>query len=175
MKNAFSDSVWKKIVPNKIIPKANNKFIQCWALNTIAFAPNFPDNFPKAMTDAVNVIAPINAPINNSNLWTVECVSPEFNTAAIAINTAASPTKECINATNSGILVICTVFAAYIPIHAPRTNGTNINKVIKFCPAHKVAPTAIVIPIIPNKLPCLADFGDDNPFKANIKNIADNR
>ena len=33
----------------------------------MAFAPNFPESFPKAMTDAVKVIAPIKAPINNSN------------------------------------------------------------------------------------------------------------
>jgi hypothetical protein len=65
--------------------------------------------------------------------------------------------------------------AANIPIHAPSTNGTNINKVIKCCPTHNVAPTAMAIPIIPNRLPCLADVGDDKPFKANIKNIADTR
>ena len=48
-------------------------------------------------------------------------------------------------------------------------------KLLDCCPTHKVATTAIVIPIIPNKLPCLAEVGDDNPFKANIKNIADTK
>jgi hypothetical protein len=33
----------------------------------------------------------------------------------------------------------------------------------------------MAIPIIPNKLPCLADVGEDNPFKANIKKIADTK
>ena len=28
---------------------------------------------------------------------------------------------------------------------------------------------------MPNKLPCLAEVGDDKPFKANIKNIADTK
>ncbi|MNV56039.1 hypothetical protein D3C71_1483070 [compost metagenome] len=41
--------------------------------------------------------------------------------AAIAINTAAKPTKECINATVSGICVIGTVRARAIPTIAPST------------------------------------------------------
>ena len=51
-----------------IIIIANTKLSKCWPLKMEGFAPNFPDNFPKAITDAENVIAPMKAPMNNSNL-----------------------------------------------------------------------------------------------------------
>ena len=39
----------------------------------------------------------------------------------------------------------------------------------------KVTDTAITIPIIPNKFPCLEVSGDDNPLKAKINNTPDTR
>jgi hypothetical protein len=36
----------------------------------------------------------------------------------------------------------------------------------------KVVMTAMAIPIMPKRLPCLADVGDDSPFRARIKKIA---
>ena len=36
-------------------------------------------------------------------------------------------------------------------------------------------PIAIIIPRIPNRLPLLAVSGDDNPFKAKIKNMEDTK
>ena len=51
-----------------------NKFNRCCPLKIIVFEINFPDNFPKATRDAVNVIAPIKDPKNNSTLCVVEYV-----------------------------------------------------------------------------------------------------
>ena len=39
----------------------------------------------------------------------------------------------------------------------------------------KVTVTAITIPIIPNKFPCLEVSGDDNPLRAKINNTPDMR
>ena len=39
----------------------------------------------------------------------------------------------------------------------------------------KVTVTAINIPTIPNKFPCLEVSGDDNPLKAKINNTPDMR
>ena len=39
----------------------------------------------------------------------------------------------------------------------------------------KVTETAIIIPIIPNKFPCLEVSGEDNPLKARINNTPDIR
>ena len=39
----------------------------------------------------------------------------------------------------------------------------------------KVATNAIAIPTIPMMLPILADFGEDKPFKAMIKHIAETK
>ena len=39
----------------------------------------------------------------------------------------------------------------------------------------KVVTTAIAIPIIPKIFPCLAETGDESPFRASINNTADKR
>jgi hypothetical protein len=61
------------------------------------------------------------------------------------------------------------------PTIAPRviviTSGITCVNVGKL----KVAISAIAIPIIPIILPVLADFGDDKPFNANIKQMAEAR
>ena len=46
---------------------------------------------------------------------------------------------------------------------------TKINPLEKFPIDKKVTVIAIIIPKIPNKLPCLDVSGDDNPLKARIK------
>ena len=38
-----------------------------------------------------------------------------------------------------------------------------------------VTVTAIIIPKIPNRLPCLEVSGDDNPLKARIKSTPDTK
>ena len=59
--------------PNELRDFASYNYIFTFGcLNN--FEINFPDNFPKATRDAVNVIAPINDPKNNSTLCVVEYV-----------------------------------------------------------------------------------------------------
>ena len=69
--------------------------------------------------------------------------------AAIAINTAAKPTNECINATVSGICVIGTVRARAIPTIAPSTIAPTIIQTTGLSATKKVVNTAIAIAIIP--------------------------
>ena len=45
----------------------------------------------------------------------------------------------------------------------------------KFPTDKNVTVTAINIPIIPNKFPCLEVSGDDKPLKANINNTPDTK
>ena len=51
---------------------------------------------------------------------------------------------------------------------------TNINPVEKL-PVDKVTVIAIIIPKIPNKLPCLDVSGDDKPLKTRINNTPETR
>ena len=50
--------------------------------------------------------------------------------------------------------------------------GMPINNETKFVPISNVVMIATAMPTIPNIFPDLAEVGDDNPLKANIKNIA---
>ena len=45
----------------------------------------------------------------------------------------------------------------------------------KFPTDKKVTVTAIIIPKIPNKLPCLEVSGDDKPLKARINNTPETK
>ena len=47
---------------------------------------------------------------------------------------------------------------------------TYTNPIVKFPTERKVTATAITIPIIPNKFPCLEVSGEDKPLKAKINN-----
>ena len=56
-----------------------------------------------------------------------------------------------------------------------RKNNTYINPDEKLPTDKNVTVTAINIPIIPNKFPCLEVSGEDNPLKANINNTPDTK
>ena len=85
----------------------------CWPLNIIGEPDIIPCNFKKAITDPENVTAPTAAPIDIS-IKLPSLIFPRvprlnasgFKNAAIATNTAASPTKLWKPATSSGIAVI---------------------------------------------------------------------
>ncbi len=65
------------------------------------------------------------------------------------------------------------------PINAPIDPPNKINIKTKIKPVEKfpidknVTVIAIIIPKIPNKLPCLEVSGEDNPLNANIKRTPD--
>ena len=76
---------------------------------------------------------------------------------AAAIITAASPTSECIAATNSGIRVICTRLATTTPIAPPTAimpSATSIRRVTA-----NVVAMATAIPAMPKTLPRRAASG----------------
>ena len=52
---------------------------------------------------------------------------------------------------------------------------TYINPELKFPTERNVTVTAINIPIIPNKFPCLEVSGDDNPLKSKINTTPDTK
>ena len=52
---------------------------------------------------------------------------------------------------------------------------TNIKALEKLPVDKKVTVTAITIPKIPNKLPCLEVSGEDNPLKARINNTPETK
>ena len=93
-----------------------------------------PLNFKKAITDPVNVIAPIAAPKDISIKLAILILpgNPKLNIsgfkkAAIATKTAASPTKLWKPATSSGIAVIGILKAINVPTDPPKSN-----KIIKY-------------------------------------------
>ncbi len=137
-----------------------------------------PWSFKKAITDPEKVMAPTAAPIDIS----IKLASlmfpgkPKLNAAGfikaeIATNTAANPTRLWKPATSSGIAVIGILKAINAPTAPPKIIKIkiNANPDEKFPTDKKVTVTAIIIPIIPNKLPCLDVSGDDNPLRARIK------
>ena len=139
-----------------------------------------PRSFKKAIIDPVNVIAPIAAPKDISMRLAI-LISPGFpklktsgfKKADIATKTAARPTKLWKPATNSGIAVIGILNAINDPMDPPITNKTSKykNPDEKLPTEIIVTPIAMVIPIIPNKFPCLEVSGDERPLRAKINNI----
>ena len=121
-------SVKKYTTPPATIKIASTKFSMCWPEKVTGLPLTLPDNLPKAMIEAVKVIAPMNAPIKSSIFCAPEWSCAGLITAAIAISTADRPTKECIKATSSGILVICTRLAAIEPMIAPATMAMPISQ-----------------------------------------------
>ena len=118
------------------IPSA--RFSKCWPENVTGAPWNsrklyLPLSLPNAITEPENVIAPTNAPMNSSMRLPTGIdlpVSAMPNargsaTAAIAINTAASPIIECMKATISGIFVICTLIAIMVPAVPPTSRPTS--------------------------------------------------
>ena len=53
--------------------------------------------------------------------------------------------------------------------------GVNWNSIQHSAAASGVTDIAIIIPIIPNKLPCLDVSGDDNPLKAKINKTPESK
>ena len=143
-----------------------------------------PCNFKKAITEPEKVIAPTAAPIDISIKLpsfifpgTPRLNASGFKKAETATNTAASPTKLWNPATNSGIAVIGILYAMKAPIEPPtKINiNTKINPEEKLPVDKNVTVTAIIIPKIPNKFPCLDVSGDDNPLKARINNTPETK
>ena len=143
-----------------------------------------PWSFKKAIIEPEKVIAPTAAPIDIS-IKLPSLILPGdpklkasgFKKAAIATNTAASPTKLWKPATNSGIAVIGILYAIKAPISPPikRKIKTTTKPVEKLPIDKKVTVIAITIPKIPKKFPCLEVSGEDNPLKARINNIPEIR
>ena len=143
-----------------------------------------PLNFKKAMIDPVNVIAPIAAPRDISIKLAILILSGDpklnisgFKKADIATKTAANPTKLWKPATSSGMAVIGILKAINAPIDPPTSNKINKYKkpVEKLSTEIIVTPIAIIIPIIPNKFPCLDVSGDERPLSAKINNTPEIR
>ena len=63
------------------------------------------------------------------------------------------------------------------PIDPPisKKTKTKIKPVEKFPTERNVTVTAMIIPTIPKKFPCLEVSGDESPLKANINNIPEIR
>ena len=146
-----------------------------------------PDSLPNAITEPLNVMAPIAAPRNNSSRLPVGMASPlavmlkaqGSATAATAMNTAARPIMLCMNATSSGILVISTRFAITVPAvpptsSAPSTQDMPAAPFWPICPASLKIKAAVVtmatpMPIMPNRLPRIEVVGWLKPFSAWMK------
>jgi hypothetical protein len=80
-------------------------------------------------------------------------------TAAIAMNTAARPIIECMNATSSGISVISTRLAITVPAVPPIASPSRIQpKPVRSAPSPSTSATvvsaAIPMPAMPKALPC---------------------
>ena len=143
-----------------------------------------PLSFKNAITEPVNVMAPIEAPKDISIKLAILIFPgvPKLNTsgfkkAEIATSTAASPTKLWKPATSSGIAVIGILNAIKVPIDPPINIKINRYKkpVEKFPTERIVTPIAMAIPTIPNKFPCLEDSGDERPLRAKINNTPEIR
>ena len=159
-----------------------NALIGCCPLKVIGEPDIIPCNFKKAITDPEKVIAPTAAPIDisiklpNLILFGLPRLNASgFKNAATATKTAASPTRLWKPATSSGIAVIGILCAIIAPIEPPirRKIKTKINPLEKFPKDKNVTTIAIIIPKIPNRLPCLDVSGDDKPLKAKINKTPD--
>ena len=159
-------------------------FIGCCPLKVIGDPDIIPWSFKKAIIEPEKVIAPTAAPIDIS-IKLPSLISPGvpklkafgFKKAAIATNTAARPTKLWKPATNSGIAVIGILYAMKAPINPPinRNIKTTTNPVDKLPMDKKVTVTAMIIPRIPKKFPCLDVSGDDRPLNASINSTPETK
>ena len=156
----------------------------CWPLKVIGAPDIIPWSFKKAIIDPEKVIAPTAAPIDISiklanfmfpgvpRLKAVGLINAE-----IATKTAANPTRLWNPATSSGIAVIGILYAMNAPIAPPTSKKTitytNPNE--KLSTDKKVTTTAIIIPVIPKKLPCLEVSGDESPLNAKMNNTPDTK
>src|SRR3984885_2675790 len=145
-----------------------------WRPGSVIGAPLMrPESFKNAITDPVNVTAPMATPSDISiRLWPWMAPSTPMPNAAgaysapAATSTAAMPTSEWKAATSSGIEVIGTRRAITAPmpppIAMPRITSTQAIPSAGGCDASVVA-TAIAMPVMPKKLPWRDDAGLDSP------------
>src|SRR3981189_1374762 len=132
-----------------------------------------PDNFRNAITEPVNVNAPMATPSDiSTRLWAWMCPGVPMSNASGAENapaatsTAAMPTSEWNAATSSGIEVIGTRRAITAPMPppmaTPSTTSSRAGPWAGGCAASVVA-TAMAMPAMPRKLPRRLDAGLDSP------------
>src|SRR5688500_2648004 len=165
-------SLKKNHSPNPTITIARARLTMCCPPKVMGAPLMRPDNFRNAITEPDQVMAPMNVPRNSSSLLPIGNGAGKPNeagllTAAIAMNTAARPTSECMKATSSGIAVICTRRATTAPIAPPSAIQPTIKA--QFLVMVSVVTTAMAIPTMPNRLPRRAVTGELKPFSARIK------
>ncbi len=138
-----------------------------------------PESLPKAMTEPVNVIAPMKAP-SASSTRLPPGIAPPFSvianahgsaTAATAMKTAAKPIMLWKNATSSGIFVISTRLAMIAPTPPPTTRPSSTQTMPSPEPASLTISAAVVnaamaMPTMPNRLPRIDVVGCDRPLSA---------
>ncbi len=155
----------------------------------------FPASFKKAITEPLNVIAPIATPSPISTRETVLiCPSAPMmpnasglRKAAAATSTAARPTSEWKAATSCGMSVILMRRAVTIPMTAPipmaaRISPTNGQSRLLPTVGPSIGPptrkgvwftsvvtTAISIPIMPKRLPRWLVAGLESPRSERMK------
>ena len=135
-----------------------------------------PESFRNAITEPVNVMAPMATPSDISiRLWPWMAPSTPMPNAAgaysapAATSTAAMPTSEWNAATSSGIEVIGTRRAITAPMPPPSAmptiTSTQALKPAGGCAA-SVVRIAIAMPIMPSVLPRRLVSGLDRPRSA---------
>ncbi len=135
--------------------------LMTWRPGSVIGAPLMrPESFRNAITEPVNVMAPMATPSDISiRLWPWMAPSTPMPKAAgaysapAATSTAAMPTREWNAATSSGIEVIGTRRAITAPMPPPSampaTTSTQALTPAGGCAA-SVVKTAMVMPIMPN-------------------------
>ena len=148
----------------------------------------FADNFRYATIEPVSVTAPMNTPMKTSASW-----MPGYGTFSSyeefhPTRTAARPTKLCSIAMSSGIPVISTRRARQMPMTAPIAMAAAIRaKPVSPLPLRSLASPrpstphvaamivttrAMVMPMIPYRLPMRADSCLDRPASARMNSRA---
>src|SRR4029077_21130660 len=152
-----------------------------WRPGSVIGAPLMrPESFRNAITEPVNVTAPMATPSDISiRLWPWIAPSTPMPKAAgaysapAATSTAAMPTSEWNAATSSGIEVIGTrraITAPMLPpIAMPATTRIQDTASEGGWLASVVA-IAITMPIMPKKLPCRDEAGLDSPRSDRMNN-----
>ena len=123
-KNAGQLSVYMKTMPSAIVNRPSSRLSLCCPANCTGAPWNrrnlyLPESLPNAITEPLNVTAPMAAPRKSSRRLPSGIGSPFGTmpnacgsaTAATAMKTAARPIMLWKNATSSGICVISTVRA----------------------------------------------------------------
>jgi hypothetical protein len=139
----------------------------------------FARKFAKRNHRTEKVMAPMAAPKNNSSgcLWESPRLAIPSPADGIGLghrsncnNTAAKPIMLCMNATNSGILVISTRCAMMPtprhPEHQTQQHPTQADQgPVRRSINAAVVNTAMVMPSMPNTLPRMEVVGCDRPFE----------